>query len=136
MPLEAETYFPFLLLSPHVIILPTPSAIHIRSYRDLYALLHALSDSARWVWGEDFPARFWDEEARYEEIEREVKRNWHSVGLGDMAVGLIPETSQTNGLIQVGRKIPSLDKEDTMGLHIIECKDYGQLVVNEKFLER
>lgn len=136
MSLEVEIYSPFLLVSPRLIILPTPSAIHVRSYRDLYAYLHSLPKFCEMGFGEDWPARMWDQKARYEQIEEEVERNWHSIGLGDMAVGLIPETSQINNSIQqVGRKIPSLDKEDTMELRIIEGKDYDQLVFNVKFLE-
>lgn len=136
MSLEVENYSPFLLLSPRLVILPTPSAIHVRAYRDLYAHLHSLPEFCEMGFGEDFPARHWDEKSRYEEIDREVKRNWNSIGLGDMAVGLIPETSGIDSLQQVGRKIPSLDKDDVMELRIIKGKDYENLVVDEKFLEK
>jgi len=125
-------YSPFLLITPRLIILPTPSALHVRQYRDLYAHLHSLTEFCEMGFGDTYPARYWDEEARYKEIEREIKKNWNSIGLGDMAVGFIPKNVRIN-ILQIGRKVSAFDN-DAAEVRIMEGEDYKTFVDNGRLL--
>lgn len=82
------TYRPFILLTPRLIIVPTPTLLLLRPYRTLYASLHADADFCSMGFGVHFPPRVWDEQEAYEQVQREVTRNWEGRGMGDMGVGL------------------------------------------------
>lgn len=52
---------PFALLTPTLIIVPTPIAISIPRYRALYAAVHAHHEFCFMVFGPHFPARQWSD---------------------------------------------------------------------------
>ncbi|KAJ5438848.1 uncharacterized protein N7458_009846 [Penicillium daleae] len=83
---------PFAILTPRLVVVPTPIAVHIASYRALYAKLHADVEFCRMGFGESFPARNWNDDETREMIEtRDIVRSWQRHGLGDFAVGLRPQ---------------------------------------------
>ncbi|KAF7717620.1 Uncharacterized protein PECH_005347 [Penicillium ucsense] len=82
---------PFVLLTPRLIVLPTPHAVSLRSYRELYASLHANEAFCKMAFGDHFPPRQWsDEETRDVIQKRDIGRCWKARGMGDFAVGLRP----------------------------------------------
>lgn len=83
---------PFAIVTPRLIIIPTPIAVHIASYRALYGALHADVGFCRMGFGERFPVRNWNDDETRDMIEtRDIKRCWQRRGLGDFAVGLRPQ---------------------------------------------
>lgn len=79
----------FALLTPHLLILPTPIAITIPSYRTLYAALHADKSFCQMGFGDHFPVRNWsDDDTRHVIQSRDIEKSWMRRGLGDFAVGL------------------------------------------------
>ncbi|KAJ5133172.1 hypothetical protein N7448_001797 [Penicillium atrosanguineum] len=79
----------FAILTPRLIIFPTTFAISSKSYRALYAALHADENFCQVAFGEHFQARNWSDDETREWIEtRDIGRCWNPRGLGDFAVGL------------------------------------------------
>ncbi|KAJ5180705.1 hypothetical protein N7492_003915 [Penicillium capsulatum] len=79
----------FAILTPRLIIIPTPIAVTCRSYRALYSALHADSNFCQIAFGEHFKARNWtDDETRQVIESRDINRCWDARGMGDFAVGL------------------------------------------------
>ena len=82
---------PFAILTPRLVIVPTPIAVHIATYRALYGALHADAGFCRMGFGERFPVRSWNDDDTRDMIEtRDLERCWQRRGLGDFAVGLRP----------------------------------------------
>lgn len=82
-------YQPFLLLTPRLVLLPTPTAISIAPYREMYAYLHTLQVFCEMGFGSQFELRTdWSDERWQAAIESEVTRSWKFRAMGDMAVGL------------------------------------------------
>ncbi|PYI13455.1 hypothetical protein BO99DRAFT_396773 [Aspergillus violaceofuscus CBS 115571] len=80
---------PFAILTPRLILLPTPLAISSPTYRKLYASLHANPEFCTMGFGAHFPVRQWTDPETREVIEtRDIARCWHGRGMGDCAVGL------------------------------------------------
>ncbi|KAJ5215456.1 uncharacterized protein N7498_001863 [Penicillium cinerascens] len=89
----------FAILTPRLIIFPTPVAVSSKSYRALYSSLHADATFCQIAFGERFKARNWSDDETREFIEtREIARCWNPRGLGDFAVGL---RKSINGLDEV-----------------------------------
>ena len=79
----------FAILTPRLIIFPTPIAVSSKVYRALYAALHADENFCQVAFGEHFKARIWSDDETREWIEtRDIGRCWNPRGLGDFAVGL------------------------------------------------
>lgn len=79
----------FVLLTPRLILLPTPTAVSQLSYRRLYSELHSDNAFCQMAFGDHFPARKWNDEETRDVIEtRDIERSWRKRGLGDFAVGL------------------------------------------------
>lgn len=79
----------FILLTPRLVLIPTPLAVNIKSYVNLYASLHADAAFCEMGFGASFPARNWTEEETREIIlTRDIARCWQERHLGDLAVGL------------------------------------------------
>ncbi|RAH39948.1 GNAT family N-acetyltransferase [Aspergillus brunneoviolaceus CBS 621.78] len=84
---------PFAILTPRLIILPTPIAISSPTYRKLYASLHANPDFCTMGFGAHFPVRQWTDPETREVIQtRDIARCWRVRGMGDCAVGLRPSS--------------------------------------------
>lgn len=82
-------FTPFILLTDRLVLVPTPIAINLTSYRELYASLHASVSFCEMAFSHHFPARAWtDEETREMIYTRDVLRCWAKRGMGDFAVGL------------------------------------------------
>lgn len=80
---------PFAILSPRLVLLPTPIAVSLATYRAHYAGLHADRSFCEMAFGDHFPARNWsDDETRVVIETRDIERSWKRRGLGDFAVGL------------------------------------------------
>ncbi|CEJ59435.1 hypothetical protein PMG11_08060 [Penicillium brasilianum] len=83
---------PFAILTPRLIVIPTPIAVHVAPYRALYAALHADAGFCRMGFGESFPVKNWNDDETRDTIEtRDIRRSWQKHGLGDFAVGLRPQ---------------------------------------------
>lgn len=81
----------FVILTPRLIVLPTPRAISLISYRRLYASLHADIDFCEMAFGVHFPPRQWSDDETCDVIQaRDIMRCWKVRGMGDFAVGLRP----------------------------------------------
>lgn len=89
---------PFIITTPRLIVVPTPIAVSQKSYRSLYAALHADAGFCRMGFGPNFPVRQWDDEETREIIQtRDINRSWKRYAIGDFAVGLrAPDTSNDN----------------------------------------
>ncbi|KAJ5607591.1 hypothetical protein N7537_004210 [Penicillium hordei] len=86
---NGESVEQFAILTPRLIIVPTPTAVSFKSYRALYSDLHANVDFCQMGFGHHFPARVWSDEETRDGIQtRDIERCWQRRGLGDFAVGL------------------------------------------------
>ena len=86
---QAHPFESFAILTPRLIIFPTPVAVSSNSYRALYSRLHADATFCQIAFGEHFKARNWSDDETREVIEtRDIARCWNPRGLGDFAVGL------------------------------------------------
>lgn len=81
-----SNYTPFILLTPRLLLAPTPSLLPLEAYRSLYASLHADANFCEMAFGPDWGPRNWDAKEGYEMIEKEVERNWAVRRMGDMGV--------------------------------------------------
>ncbi|KAJ5095073.1 hypothetical protein N7532_007364 [Penicillium argentinense] len=80
---------PFAITTRRLVIVPTPIAISLESYRALYAALHADVGFCEMGFGPDFPVKNWTDEETYEVIAaRDIGRSWEKYAIGDFAVGL------------------------------------------------
>lgn len=80
---------PFILITPRLIIVPTPIAIRSDAYVRLYGSLHANRAFCQMAFGPHFPPVQWGEDGTREVIAtRDLERCWKKGGLGDFAVGL------------------------------------------------
>ncbi|KAJ6125705.1 hypothetical protein N7523_003325 [Penicillium sp. IBT 18751x] len=87
--IQPQLYESFAILTPRLIIVPTPIAVSSKAYRALYAALHADENFCSIAFGEHFKARNWSDDETREVIEtRDIRRCWDQRGLGDFAVGL------------------------------------------------
>jgi GNAT superfamily N-acetyltransferase len=86
---QPQPFESFAILTPRLIIFPTPVAISSKAYRALYSKLHADENFCQIAFGEHFKARNWSDDETREWIEtRDIGRCWNPRGLGDFAVGL------------------------------------------------
>ncbi|KAJ5414628.1 hypothetical protein N7509_001255 [Penicillium cosmopolitanum] len=100
---------PFAITTPRLIILPTPIAVSLKPYRQLYAALHADASFCEMGFGTHFPVRNWtDDETRGVIETRDIGRSWRRYAIGDFAVGL-RETVQSD---QNPSRISIIDKEN------------------------
>ncbi|KAF2655023.1 hypothetical protein K491DRAFT_599634 [Lophiostoma macrostomum CBS 122681] len=120
-----QTFPPFAVLTSRLILLPTPIAISISNYRILYATLHADPAFCEMAFSHHFPAVTWSDEQTYEVIHtRDVQRCWGQRGLGDFAVGLLPEVfQQSQSKPGVGRELGRPDSS----LRVLEQDDYSRV---------
>ncbi|CAG8933604.1 unnamed protein product [Penicillium salamii] len=93
---------PFVIVTPRLIIIPTPTAVSINSYRSLYSSLHANVAFCEMAFGHHFPPRTWtDEETRDVIQTRDIERCWGRRDLGDFAVALLPPAFQTDSCMEL-----------------------------------
>jgi RimJ/RimL family protein N-acetyltransferase len=84
-----EVIQPFAITTPRLIIVPTPIAVSVKPYRQLYAELHADASFCEMGFGSHFPVRNWtDDETRDVIQTRDIGRSWRRYAIGDFAVGL------------------------------------------------
>jgi RimJ/RimL family protein N-acetyltransferase len=96
-------FSPFILVTPRLILVPSPLAVSFRSYLSLYASLHANPVFCEMGFGSGFPAVTWSEEQTRESITtRDINRCWGKRGTGDFAVGLL---SHSQFDIEAGRSL-------------------------------
>lgn len=82
---------PFVILTPRLLVLPTPHAISSRYYRSLYASLHADKAFCEMAFGDHFSPVQWSDEKTHDAIQRgDINVCWKLRGMGDFAVGLRP----------------------------------------------
>lgn len=85
------TFAPFAILTTRLIVIPTLTAVSSKSYRTLYAALHADATFCEMAFGHHFPPRTWSDEETREVIHtRDIQRCWGRRDLGDFAVALRP----------------------------------------------
>ncbi|KII92602.1 hypothetical protein PLICRDRAFT_172674 [Plicaturopsis crispa FD-325 SS-3] len=104
---------PFLLLSPRLVILPTPFALCHAEYLSMYTALHASADFCEMGFGPDWGPRQWTDAQVREVVQSEVTRSWLPRGVGDFAVGLRPDGG-------------SADKSDVP--RVVEGKDFEAMM--------
>ncbi|CAI7594366.1 unnamed protein product [Penicillium glandicola] len=79
----------FAILTPRLIIVPTPTAVSFNSYRALYSELYGNVDFCQMGFGDHYPAVSWSDEETRDVIQtRDIERCWQRRGLGDFAVAL------------------------------------------------
>ncbi|OGM50900.1 hypothetical protein ABOM_000695 [Aspergillus bombycis] len=89
--MDSTSWEPFVILTPRLIVLPTPQAVASSSYRRLYASLHADKAFCEMGFGVHFPPRQWSDDETRDVIQtRDITRCWEVRGMGDFAVGLRP----------------------------------------------
>ncbi|THY31801.1 hypothetical protein D6D01_02795 [Aureobasidium pullulans] len=81
----------FAIETDRLILLPTPLAIDVEAYRDLYASLHRMHEFTAMAFGEPWGVKDWTISSVREIIAREVARSWKVRGMGDFAIGLRTE---------------------------------------------
>jgi RimJ/RimL family protein N-acetyltransferase len=119
-------FTPFILLTPRLIIIPTPIAVNIQSYRKLYAALHANPVFCEMGFGPLFGTRQWsDDDTREVIYTRDIVRSWQKRGMGDFAVALRPKGLDSC----VGRLL-----NEDLQLRIVEDTEYTRLADGEDFL--
>lgn len=128
---QSPSFDLFALVTPRLIIIPTPIAVASKSYRALYSGLHADPDFCQIAFGEHFKARNWSDSETREVIQsRDIERCWNHRGLGDFAVGLrgslypnkmIPDSSS----IIKGRELRLLAGLNGEGLDEIQWVGYA-----------
>jgi RimJ/RimL family protein N-acetyltransferase len=107
------------ILTPRLILIPTPLAVNNSSYLSLYASLHADASFCEMGFGASFPVKNWtEEETRQTILTRDIARSWQPRNLGDFAVGL-RSTAQVDQL--TARPIVGTNEK----LNVIEEKDEG-----------
>ncbi|KAJ5342790.1 hypothetical protein N7541_011914 [Penicillium brevicompactum] len=99
----------FAILTPRLIIIPTPIAISFSSYRALYSSVHADVAFCEMAFGHHFPPRTWSDEETRDVIQtRDIQRCWKRRGMGDFAVGLLPSILQNDSHVEL-----SIVKDDS-----------------------
>ena len=79
----------FILLTPRLVVVPTPLAVHNQSFLGLYASVHADASFCEIGFGASYPVQNWTEEQTAEVIRtRDIARSWEPRNMGDFAVGL------------------------------------------------
>ncbi|EUC41595.1 hypothetical protein COCMIDRAFT_8710 [Bipolaris oryzae ATCC 44560] len=107
----------FILLTSRLVLVPTPLAIHNKSYLNLYASLHADASFCVMGFGASFPVRNWTEEETREIIlTRDIARCWENRNMGDLAVGL-------RSTAQIDQLTPRLITGTNEQLYVIEEQD-------------
>ncbi|CAG7939445.1 unnamed protein product [Penicillium olsonii] len=92
-----KSFEPLVLITPRLIIIPTPTAVSLSSYRALYSSLHANAAFCEMAFGHHFPPRTWSDDETREVIQtRDIQRCWERRDLGDFAVALLPAAFQTD----------------------------------------
>lgn len=82
----------FALLAPSFILLPSPSAAHIKPYRTLFRKLHADAAFCAIAFGENFEPIIWeDDEMKAFLLEHDAAGRWMRSGMGDFAVGFLED---------------------------------------------
>jgi RimJ/RimL family protein N-acetyltransferase len=121
-------YSPFLLLTPRLVLVPTPTAISIEPYRKMYGDLHRLQIFCEMGFGSRFPLRTdWSDERWQAAIEKEVEVSWKFRGMGDMAVGLWNGTRDGKGRVLAS-------EHQGVELRIVEGQEWEDLV-HKRFWE-
>lgn len=86
---NTENFIPFAILTTRLVLVPTPVAVSSKSYRALYARLHADPEFCRIAFANHFQPQSWDDEETLNVITtRDIKRSWERRGMGDFAVGI------------------------------------------------
>ncbi|KAH8894451.1 hypothetical protein GQ53DRAFT_744661 [Thozetella sp. PMI_491] len=116
-------YSSFALLTNRLLILPTPTAVSLSSYRALYASLHANPSFCEMAFSHHFRAVSWSDAETREVINtRDIERCWTQRGMGDFAVGLRPAAIEKDN----GRALDGPNGD----LQIFEGADYERLLAN------
>lgn len=114
-------YTPFILLTPRLLLAPTPSLLPLIAYRTLYASLHAIPEFCEMGFGPDWGPRNWDEKEAYEMIEKEVERNWEGRRMGDFGVAKWDGKKE-----EVGRVLQGAEEWEE--IRLVEGEDLEKLV--------
>ncbi|RDW63754.1 hypothetical protein BP6252_11299 [Coleophoma cylindrospora] len=124
---EPQVHFrPFILLTARLILIPTPIAIAIPSYRALYASLHADPVFCGMGFGPSFGTRAWSDDETREVIHtRDIVRCWEPRGMGDFAVAIRPKELGTD----VGQPL-----NEQLQIHIVQGDEYTRLVGEDHHL--
>ncbi|KAJ7590070.1 hypothetical protein C8J56DRAFT_936831 [Mycena floridula] len=117
----------FILLTPRLILIPTPFSITISAYREMYRSLHGMKSFCEMAFGPHLLARDWSEEETWAIMKRSNDRGWSGKGMGDMAVGLC--SIERSGL---GRVISAEDQEE---LRIVEGEECENLLADQSFID-
>lgn len=116
-----DVIHPFVITTPRLIIVPTPIAVSLQPYRQLYAELHADAGFCGMGFGCHFPVRNWTDNETLEIIKtRDIGRSWQRHAIGDFAVGL-REPSQSD---QEQSQISIIDGEN---FHILVGSNFEHL---------
>ena len=111
----------FALLTSRLILIPTPLAISIPSYVNLYADLHANAAFCSMGFGSAFPVQTRTQEQMQEVIAtRDIARSWDKRAIGDFAVGqrskLQIENTTGRKLAEATNTVVVIDESDMDGV--------------------
>jgi RimJ/RimL family protein N-acetyltransferase len=113
---------PFVLLTERLIIVPTPIAVDILPYVDLFRAMHANPDFCAMGFGPDWPPISWtQDECRDFTRRRDIAKGWHVTGMGDFAVGL---RKQADFQSRIGHNI---GRQLTANTLIVDGDDYDKV---------
>ncbi|KAL5340212.1 hypothetical protein BJX70DRAFT_361826 [Aspergillus crustosus] len=126
---------PFALLTENLLILPTPLAVSIKPYRQMYASVHANRDFCNMGFGPHFLPRVWSDDETREVIQaRDIGRCWNPRGMGDFAVGKYENLSDASQ--EYGRVLGSEDGKEG-GVRLVEGDEYESLIsAADNFLDK
>lgn len=124
---------PFAILTPRLVLLPTPIAVSLATYRAHYAGLHSDVGFCEMAFGHHLPPRNWSDSETREVIEtRDIEVSWKRYGLGDFAVGLreipddnIAQEDPSSSSVLKGDKFEHLAGPNSESLNEIKWVGYA-----------
>jgi RimJ/RimL family protein N-acetyltransferase len=124
--IEGPPFQPFAILTPRLVLLPTPLAVSVAAYAALYAELHADPAFCTMAFGDSEssfkPVDWTTDNLVLKKIEQEVYRSWDVRGMGDFAVGLLDGVGLGNHMHSEGYSSVS------EGCAVIEGEAYEQVL--------
>ncbi|KAF1359959.1 hypothetical protein EJ07DRAFT_24532, partial [Lizonia empirigonia] len=112
---------PFILITPCLVIVPTPIAIRSDAYVRLYGSLHANPAFCQMAFGPHFPPVQWGDEGTREVIAtRDLERCWKTGGLGDFAVGLRAKDGSQFNPGSLGKSVDREEAVDGLSAQLLD----------------
>lgn len=124
-PSPTVAFSPFVLVSERLVFVPSPMAINVRAYRDLFARIHADSAFCEMGFGQDFPVRSRNDQEAREFMLGDVNKRWGMKGMGDFAVGWLTSKKTGQPVLDATLGRPLQGLSEAKGIRIIEASTLG-----------